>query len=117
MSETERLRLMAWGKSARGHTFRWRILRDLVALLSLRWMTTSEIQDAMSLIQGITHQKTLTMLTELQRTLSVTQLKDEKDGFYKWGATPRGVNSWIGTTAAIPAGIVEVVSIMDSAKK
>jgi len=96
-TETERLRLAAWNKSARNRGLRWRILRDLVAVCSLRWMTTSAVQDVMMHLHGLTHQKCLTMLGELERPGSIKQERDEKDQIFKWGSTPRGVTYWIGS--------------------
>ncbi|MBA7550289.1 hypothetical protein ES705_42799 [subsurface metagenome] len=109
MSETERLRELAWRKSRRG--LRWNLLRDVVAICSLKWMNTSEIQDVMMVIHGITRPKTLSLLHELERPEYVIQEKDDKDMSYKWGATPKGVRAWfpMGQQASIPAGLVQVV--------
>ncbi|GAH95393.1 unnamed protein product, partial [marine sediment metagenome] len=89
MSETERLRELAWRKSRRG--LRWNLLRDIVAICSLKWMTISEAQDVMMVIHGITRRKTLSLMHELERPGYVIQEKDGKDLLYKWGSTPKGV--------------------------
>lgn len=117
MSETERLKELAWRKSRRG--LRWNLLRDVVAICSLRWMSTSEVQDVMMVIHGITRQKTLTLLHELERPKYVAQEKDDKDKTYKWGSTPKGARAWfpMHSPASIPAGIVEVVSISKRANE
>lgn len=115
MSESERLKELAWRKTRRG--LRWNLLRDLLAVCSLKWLTTSQVQDVMMTLHGITRSKTLSLLIELERPAYVHQERDEKDKEYKWGATPKGVSSWLpmGTPAAIPAGIVQAVSIIASA--
>lgn len=117
MSETERLKEIAWRKQRRG--LRWNILRDIVAVCSLKWMDTSEVQDVMLHIHGITHTKTVSLLAELERPGFVIQERDERDKIYKWGTTPKGVKSWLpmGKMSGIPAGIVQAVEISRRVKE
>ena len=95
----------------RGRGLRWGILRDMVAVLSLAWMTTSEVQAVMTRLRGLTYRKTIELLDELQKEGSIVQEKDKKEKRYKWGANKRGVLFWIKTVRAIPVWIAEAVSI------
>lgn len=115
MSEIERLRVIAWKKT--GRSLRWNLLRDVVAVISLRWLTLSQVQDAMVGLQGMTHGKTLQLLSELERAGYVHQQRREDSKQWMWGATPKGAKSWLpkGTPAAIPAHIVEAVQDISNA--
>lgn len=86
---------------------RWRILRDMVAVLSLGWMSTSQVQIAMRRIYALKNNTTRDILEELQQEKSIVQEKDDS-GMFKWGSTSSGVSFWIGKMVNIPAGIVEV---------
>ena len=86
---------------------RWRILRDMVAVLSLGWMSTSQVQIAMRRIYALKNNTTRDILEELQQENAIVQEKDDS-GMFKWGSTASGVSFWIGKTVNIPAGIVEV---------
>lgn len=79
----------------------------MVAVLSLEWMTTSQVQIAMRRTWALKNKTTRDILEELESELAIAQEKDEK-GIYKWAATMSGVKFWIGTSENIPAGIVEV---------
>ena len=85
------------------------MLRDAVAVLSLKWMTTSEFQIAMRRIWALKNNTARDMLEELEQGGAVNQEKDARAGCYKWGATRNGVSFWIVKTDRIPAGIVQVV--------
>lgn len=91
-------------------------MREVVAVCSLRWMTLAQVQDIMVGLQGLTHQKTLQLLSELERAGYVKQQRGD-DGFWMWGSTPKGAKSWLpkGTPAAIPAHIVEEVQTLTPA--
>lgn len=93
---------------------RWRILRDCVAVLSLAWMTTFQVQIAMRRIWGVKNNTTRDMLEELETEYSVIQEKDDKTGFFKWGATQSGVDFWILKTENIPVSIAVVGAISAS---
>lgn len=106
--EVEAMRDRAWRAKARGHPMRWRILRDMVAVLSLGWMTTSQVQIAMRRIYALKNRTTRDILEELEQEKSVVQEKDDQSDIFKWGSTDSGVSFWIGKKVNIPAGIVEV---------
>ena len=107
--ETEELKVRGWKRRAKGHPTRWRMLRDAVAVLSLKWMDTSDFQIAMRRIWALKNNTARDMLEELEQGGDVSQEKDPKSGTYKWGATRSGVRFWIVKVDRIPAGIVEVV--------
>lgn len=106
--ETQSLLEVAWKRTAKGRPLRWRILRDCVAVLSLGWMSTSQVQIAMRRLWALKNRTTRDILEELEMEKAIIQEKDEKDQIYKWGSTPSGVKFWIGTTQHIPVGIAEV---------
>ena len=87
---------------------RWRILRDMVAVLSLGWMTTSQIQIAMRRIYALKNKTTRDILEELEQGMAIVQERDDMTKIFKWGSSKEGVAFWIGKTENIPAGIVEV---------
>lgn len=113
---SERERVIAWKRS--GRSLRWRLLRIVVAICSLRWMTLVQVQDIMVGLQGLTHAKTLQLLSELERAGYMKQERGD-DGFWMWGSTPKGVTSWLpkGDPAAIPAHIVEEVLTLTPANE
>lgn len=115
MSEIERLRVKAWKKT--GRSLRWNLLREVLAVISLRWLTLSQVQDIMVGLQGLTHGKTLTLLSELERAGYAQQARDDEDKIWKYASTPRGAKWWLpkGDPGAIPAEIVEAVMTTDSA--
>lgn len=115
--ETESLIERAWRGRAKGRPMRWRILRDTVAVLSLEWMTTSQIQMAMRRLWALKNNTTRDILEELESEGSISQERDEKDQIYKWGASRDGVKFWILGTENIPAGIVQVASTTGFVKK
>lgn len=115
--ETERLRVSAWKRRAKGRTTRWRMIRDGVALLSIAWMTTSEFQIGMRRLWGLKNKTSRDILEELEDEGAIHQARDDKTQNFKWGATEHGVSFWVGATKAIPAGIAEVASTTQYAAK
>jgi len=107
--EKENIVIRKWAKNAKGRPMRWRILRDVVACLSLAWMDTFQVQIAMRRLWALKPKTTRDMLEELEGEKSVTQEKSDAGG-YKWGATPEGVAFWVGKTSAIPASTAVVAS-------
>jgi len=105
--ETQSLIERAWKRRAKGRPMRWRILRDMVAVLSLEWMTTSQVQIAMRRLWALKNNTTRDILEELESELALAQEKDEK-GIFKWAATMSGVKFWIVKSENIPVGIVQV---------
>ncbi|MBA7547098.1 hypothetical protein ES705_39500 [subsurface metagenome] len=96
---------------------RWRILRDVVAILSLQWMSTFQVQIAMRKLYALKNKTTRDILEELESDKSLIQERDDKSQMFKWGATREGVGFWILKTENIPAGIVEVALISASVKE
>ena len=84
------------------------MLRDVVAILSLAWMSTFQVQIAMRRLWALKNRTTRDMLEELESEKAISQEKDERDEMYKWGATREGVAFWIRNVEAIPAEIVVV---------
>ena len=113
-TETEQMKLRAWKNRAKGHPTRWRMLRDAVAVLSLKWMTTSQFQIAMRRIWALKNTTSRDILEELEGGRSVIQERDEKSQLFKWGATREGVKFWIVSPDRIPAGVVEVAELSAS---
>ncbi|GAI27314.1 unnamed protein product, partial [marine sediment metagenome] len=71
--EQEERILRKWKGKAKGKPMRWRILRDIIACLSLASMTTSEIQIAMRRLYALKNKTTRDMLEELENEKSVVQ--------------------------------------------
>jgi len=119
MSEREReaLCVRAWKRRAKGRPMRWRILRDMVAVLSLGWMSTFQVQIAMRRLYALKNKTTRDILEELESEKSIIRLRDPRDEVFKWGITKEGVAFWIGKTENIPAGIVEVAAISASVRE
>ena len=108
-TETEEKILRAWRKKAKGRPMRWRILRDVVACVSLAWMTTEQVQIAMSRLWALKNKTTRDILEELEQGKAVEQKKSDKGGF-AWGATSIGVAFWVGKKSDIPALTAQVAS-------
>ena len=98
-----------WKNKAKGKPIRWRMIRDVVACLSLAWMSTSEIQIAMRRLWALKNSTTRDLLEELEQESSVIQAEAPQGGF-KWGATKSGLAFWVGSTKAIPAQTALVAS-------
>ena len=108
--EIEALCLRAWKARAKGRPMRWRILRDIVSVLSQAWMSTFQVQIAMRRLYALKNKTTRDILEELESEKSVVQEKDDKTQMFKWGATAEGVAYWIGKTENIPVFIVRVAA-------
>jgi len=108
--ETQSLIERAWRGRAKGRPMRWRILRDMVAVLSLEWMSTSQVQMAMRRLWALKNNTTRDILEELESEGAILQERDEKTQIFKWGASREGVAFWILGTENIPVGIVQVAS-------
>jgi len=115
--ETQSLIERAWRRRAKGSPMRWRILRDMVAVLSLQWMTTSQVQMAMRRLWALKNNTTRDILEELESEGAILHERDEKSKIFKWGASREGVNFWILGTENIPVGIVQVASTTGFAAK
>lgn len=108
--ETEERLVRRWKSKAKGRPMRWRILRDVVACLSLVWMTTEQIQVAMSRLWALKRNTTREILEELELGSAVVKERNDRTQLYMWGATQSGVDFWIGSTKAIPALTAQVAS-------
>jgi predicted transcriptional regulator len=82
----------------------------MVAVLSLEWMNTSQVQMAMRRLWALKNNTTRDILEELESEGAIIQERDDKTQIFKWGATREGVKFWILGTENIPAGVVQVVS-------
>ena len=110
--EVEAQKERAWKARAKGHPTRWRMLRDVVAVVSLGWMTTSQVQMAMRRLWALKNRTTRDILEELEQEKAISQEKDDQrpEKGYMWGATLDGVAFWIRSVSAIPAGVVEAAA-------
>ena len=104
-----------WKRKGRGNGNRWLMLRDLLAILSLRPMSTALAQDTMFLHRGLKRETVRTMLDQLERTRSIEQLKDASGPIaqWVWVATEGGVRFWIGSRKNIPASIALVANTLE----
>lgn len=107
--ERESLCVKAWRKAAKGKPMRWRILRDVVACLSIAWMNTSQIQIAMRRLWALKNKTTRDILEELEMEKAIVQEKSPQDVF-RWGATKEGLAFWVKKKNFIPASVVQVAS-------
>ena len=105
--EIEANKVRAWKARAKGHPTRWRMLRDVVALLSLGWMSTFQVQMAMRRLWALKNRTTRDILEELETEKSVRQMMHEEKKMFMWGPTEDGVSFWIRSVKHIPAGVVE----------
>ncbi len=109
--EQEERILRKWKGKAKGKPMRWRILRDIIACLSLASMTTSEIQICMRRLYALKNKTTRDMLEELEEEKAVVQRKKHKEDPFKWRSTPGGAAFWVESATFIPASIARVVEI------
>lgn len=113
ISETEKesMRLRAWANRAKGKGVRWRMIRDTMSVISVHWMTSSEVEICMVKIWGLTRKKTREILDEMTEIGDCIVEKDEKTSEMKYHLKQERVNFWLGKGGihGIPAGIVEVV--------
>ena len=101
--------LRRWKNKAKGKPIRWRMIRDVVACLSLAWMSTSQIQIAMRRLWALKNSTTRDLLEELEQEKAVIQAESPQGGF-KWGSTRSGLAFWVGLTKDIPASTAQVAS-------
>ncbi len=100
-------KIRAWKRNAKGRGLRWQIQREIVAIGSKLPLTTSQMQDSMSLRRGLSHKKCSELLEELKRNKALVQILDPEAGYY-WETSQLGVSIYLGgKQAAIPASIVE----------
>lgn len=112
---SEREREITWDRVAKGRGNRWRMIRDLVAILSLNSMNLVMIQDSMFRLRGLTRPKVLELLQELQRAGDVKEVVGESQGIqiHAWTATDQGVALWLNNSRkSIPARLAMVASTM-----
>lgn len=110
-AEIDQRREERWKKSGKGKGNRWLMLRDLLAIISMRPMGIGLIQDTMFLHRGLKRATIREMVDQLEKTKSIEQVKDtafENIQLWVWIATKGGVQFWIGSRKHIPASIVRV---------
>lgn len=110
--------LINWDRAAKGRGNRWRMLRDIVALTSVKPMNIMMIQDCMLKMKGLTRNKVRELTEDLERAAAIKQTSGNISGVglvHGWVATDPGVSYWLKNRKAIPAGIVEVASRMQYA--
>lgn len=114
---TEQEREMAWKKSAAGRGNRWQILRDVVALLSVKSMNMMMIQDCMLKLRGTTRGKVREFLEDLERAKAIHQVTGQLKGrtVHGWAATETGVRYWLKSRSDIPVRVAQVASTIDFA--
>lgn len=105
--EKEERVVRAWKNKAKGKPMRWRILRDIVACLSLDWMSTFQVQIAMRRLYALKNKTTRDILEELEGEKSIQQSFSPEE-VYKWEATKEGVAFWVGQTSRIPVSVASV---------
>ena len=106
----------SWKKHGQGRGNRWLMLRDLLAILSIRPSSTTLIQDIMFLHKGLKRSTIREMLDQLERTRSIEQVQDASGPIKQWVwiATEGGVQFWIGSRKDIPATIAQVAWTLKS---
>lgn len=114
--ELENKKVKKWNQTGKGKGNRWLMLRDLLAVLSLRPMTMSIVQDTLFLMRGLKRSTVRDMIEQLERTKSVSQVRDvsENTPSWFWVATEEGVLYWIGSRKDIPATIVTAAHTIKS---
>ena len=121
MTETDRSvgygevdKIRAWKRNAKGRGLRWQIQREIVAIGSRLALTSTQMQDTMSLRRGLSHKKCLELLNELERSKAMTQQVDPKIGYY-WTATELGVSIYLaGKRQGIPVSVVQEAITLQS---
>lgn len=112
--------VIAWDKSAKGRGNRWRMMRDVVAMLAMRPLNLTQLQDGLMRLRGITRRKTHEMLEELHRAGDVKPVSGRVGGevIAGYAASDKGVHYWLGgTRKGIPAGVVLVLPTMTPVPK
>ena len=113
-------REIKWDKSAKGKGNRWRMLRDIVALLSLTWMNLTMIQDTMLRHRGLSRSKVVEMLDQLERSGDIKPVSGKigENVIMGWSTTDQGVSFWIGGTRRnIPVSVARVVPIIKNVRQ
>ncbi len=110
-AEVERKKVKGWSLRAKGRGIRWRMIRDVLATVSVYWMTLSEVQTCMVRIWGLTRNKTREILEEMAEMGDVETKKDPTSHNILYKLREERVKFWMGLKGVegIPAGIVEVV--------
>lgn len=86
-----------------------------MAILAIRPLNLTQLQDALMRLRGITRRKTHQMLEELERAGDVKPVSGMVGGkvIAGFSSTDRGVHYWLeGTRKGIPAGVVRVLPTM-----
>lgn len=115
---TEREIEIKWERSAKGRGNRWRMLRDIVALVTIAPMTLMEVQDAMLSLKGLSRSKVSDMLDELSRPVYIKVTSWTLDDHTQMGyvASKKGIHFWIKKAEAIPASIALVAQTISYVK-
>lgn len=110
---------VAWRKASKGRGLRWCILRDCVAILSLKALSLMHTQDLMLKLRGLTRNKVVELLDDLERARAIKQVSGSIQGItmHGWAATDEGVFYWLGSRKDIPAHIAQVVSTLELAQQ
>lgn len=116
LAEVQQRKDEKWKRSGKGKGNRWLMLRDLLAIISMRPMGVNLVMDTMFLHRGLKRNTIREMLDQLERTKSIEQVKDASGSmpFWVWVATDGGVQFWIGSRLSIPAHIVQVAHTLTS---
>lgn len=108
-----------WKRTGKGRGNRWLMLRDLLAIVSLRPMSLMMIQDTMLAHRGLTRNKVRDFLDQLERARAIEQVEDNTGRLRRnvFIATEGGVSFWIHSRKDIPASIVQVAYLYTDANK
>ena len=110
---TEREVEAAWRQKGKGRGLRWHIQREMVALLSRKASTTTQVQRVMTLRRGLSHRKTVELLEELKAAEAIVQEFDKEIGYF-WFARQTGVSVFLGNMKAIPVRVAEELFYRES---
>ena len=109
--EDERDKWVEWKRNAKGRGYRWILQRNLVCVLSLKPLTTTEVQAVMSLKHGMSNATSFKLMSELRHARALDQFLEADMGYF-WRATDKGVGVYLGSRKAIPAGVAgELLSL------
>lgn len=110
---------IAWEKSGKGRGNRWQMLRDIVALLSLRSMSVMQLQDCLLNLRGLTRNKVRELMEDLERAKAIKQVTGQVQGIVQhgWAATDFGVAYWVKSRQGIPVRIAQVAATLDAASQ
>ena len=114
-AEVDKIR--AWKRNAKGRGLRWQIQREIAAIGSRLALTSTQMQDTMSLRRGLSHKKCTELLGELERSKAMEQLLDPATGYY-WQTTELGVSIYLaGKRQGIPVSVVQEAVTLQSVKQ